>query len=166
MIALGTVALAVFIANKIVNGTEERLTVEIPMIVENHSMEDDYIPENAIIRFELEEMEEASGIADIKDELLYRVTTFENFSTGALTFNFGGFDFSRAGIYKYRVTQVLHEDMTEQKNWELDLVSFYITITVTKIDGELSPFVTILRANDSEWTEVPEVRFVNTYLSK
>lgn len=165
LMALGSVALIALTANKVAKATPDALAVEVPMVVENRSMDNGYIPEKAVIQFELEDMNELDNTSS-SEEMFNRVTTFESFSTGGITFNFGEFDFKKAGIYKYRISQVLHDELSEEENWELDLVSFNISITVVEIDGELIPDITITRDNGYQLTEVSEVRFINTYRPK
>lgn len=143
--------------------TTPKASVEIDMIVENH-FNGDEAPNDPIIQFNLENLSEMENISEIEREDFNRVISSENFSEGEMTFNFGVFEFEEQGIFKYRVSQVIHEDLLEQENWNLDLVSFYITFNVAQSEqGELEVEYTIQKSEDDETLLVDNIRFINSY---
>lgn len=141
-----------------------KASIKIDMIVENH-FNGDEDPNNPIIQFNLENQSEMENISELERENLNEIISFENFPEGELTFNFDVFEFEEQGIFKYRVSQVIHEDLLEQENWNLDLVSFYITFNVTQSEqSELEVEYTIEKSEDDETLLVDNIRFINTYL--
>jgi len=158
---LGVVGIGFGIRYFTVIANSNTLVLEIPMLVENHFIDDNY-PNNPVIQFELEDLNEYV----FEEDSFNRVVTFEGFAQGEMTFNFGGFELEEVGVFEYRVFQVVHEDLLERENWNLDLALFYITIVVTESveHGRLNATYTILeRVGNDESLSVDNITFINTY---
>jgi hypothetical protein len=144
---------------------KNKTELNIEMVDENH-FNGDETPNNPNIQFELENLSQTVNISELEEEKLNQIISFDNFPEGEMTFNFGGFEFEEQDMFKYRITQVIHKDLLEQENWNLDLVSFYIFFDVTQAEqGKLHVDYTIQKNEHNETLLVDRIRFINTYSS-